>query len=192
MTTPSIKGAAFISAPADVQRLLEAGSLSQTDLELRLSVEALEVLDQKINLAAWYPISIYAELVELLAFAEAGGDRIGYWRGRGAKAAERLSATGLYSQLNATREQWGDAVGKIIMSVQSAIYNFTQWTFKTIDSGGGFEIQVTDAGDFPNSARHATHGFIEYVAARSSDVPMRVTSTRPAPDRVVFRGQPLR
>jgi len=191
MTTPSLKGAAFCSAPADLQRLLEAGTLSQTDLELRLSAEALAVLDQKINLAAWYPIAIYSEFVELLAFVEADGDRISYWRGRGAKAAERLSDSGIYRQLHATREQWGSAVGKIIMSVQSAIYNFGDWSYEA-DAGGGFEVQVKKAGDFPNSVRHATHGFIEYVVSQSSDHPMRVTSSRPEPDRVVFRGQPLR
>ena len=92
MSIPSIKGAAFSSAPADLNRLLEQGRLCATDLELRLSPEAIAVLDQKINSASWYPIAIYAELVELLASAEAEGDRIAYWRGRGEKAAERRKA----------------------------------------------------------------------------------------------------
>lgn len=190
MPVPSIKGAAFLSAPADLLQLIESGRLTRTDVELRLSREALAVLDEKINPAGWYPIAVYAEMVELLAFAEAGGDRIGYWRRRGERAAERLSDSGTYHQLHATREQWGSSVGRIIMSVQSAMYNFSEWTF-VAHEGGGFEIQVKDAAEFPNAARHATQGFIEYIAKKSSPGAMRISSSRPSPDRVIFRGEPL-
>jgi hypothetical protein len=190
MPVASIKGAAFSSAPADVNRLVEEGTLSRADLELRLSAEAIAVLDEKISAASWYPIAIYAELVELLAFAEGGADRNEYWRMRGEKAAERLAESGIYQQLHATRDQWGDAVGKIIMSVQSAIYNFTQWRMETLGDGG-FEIHVSDAAELPNAARHATLGFIEYMVKQTAPVPMRVSSTRLSKDRVVFRGEPL-
>ena len=189
MSVPSIKGAAFSSASADLLRLVDEGRLSETELEVRLSAEAVALLREKIQPASWYPIALYCEFAETLAFAEADGDRIGYWRGRGARTAERLCDTGLYQQLYATRDQWGASVGRIIMSIHSAIYNFTEWHY-VAKVDGGFEIHLTRAEDFPNVARHVTHGFIDFMAQKTSPIPLRVTSARPTEDRVAFRGVP--
>lgn len=187
---PAIKGTAFLSAHADVNRLVEEGRLSRDDLELRLAADDLRILDEKVAPAAWYPIACYERLVELLADLEGAGSRETYLVGRGTRAAERLSAAGIYQQLDASIESWGPRVGRIIITLSSLMYSFTRWSFATGDRPGHFEIRVEDAADFPEASRFATQGFIEFVAQRTVGAPVRVRSRRPAPDLVIYCAEP--
>jgi hypothetical protein len=69
---PSIKGAAFQAVPADVNRLLEEGSLSQSELEARLTPDDIRILREEVIPGSWYPISTYQRLSDLLVEMEGG------------------------------------------------------------------------------------------------------------------------
>jgi hypothetical protein len=185
-SNPSIKGTAFVSAHEDVRRLLEEGRLSRDELEAALPPEDLAILEEKISAGSWYPIRSYERLVEILVAAEAGGDREGYLSERGARAAERLAAAGIYRQLDLSFERLGSSVGRLAASLSGAIYNFGEWQYRS-EHAGHFEIVVSDARDFPEAARLTAAGFIRCMASRIAAAPAEVTSERPAPDRVVFR-----
>jgi hypothetical protein len=189
VTIPSIKGTAFQSVVDDIQSLLDAGRLSREELEARLTGEDLEILDGKVNPTTWSPIDTYKRAVEVLARKEAPLRTEEYLVERGVKAAERLSALGIYSQLEATSEHMGVRVGKVIVTISRAIYNFTCFHYEPGDDGVSFSIRVEDAAAFPEAARFATQGFVEYVASRAAGYAMHVTSERPSPDVVVYRAR---
>ncbi len=189
MTIPSIKGTAFQSVVDDVQRLLAAGRLSREELEAQLTGEDLEILDAKVNPTAWYPIDTYERAVDLLARKQAPLRTQEYLIERGALAAERLAELDIYSQLDATAEHMGVRVGKMIVTLSRAIYNFTAFHFEPGTDGVSFSIRVEDAAAFPEAARFATQGFVEHVASRAAGYAIRVTSERPSHDVVVYRAR---
>jgi hypothetical protein len=186
--TPSIKGTAFQSVVDDVQRLLAERRLSREQLEASLTAEDLRSLDAKISPASWYPIASYARLVELLAEKEAGGHTEAYLVGRGVRSAQRLSAAGIYPQLDASAERMGARVGTVVVTLARVIYNFTRWHYEA-DPSGDFRIRVEEATAFPDAARFATQGFIQQVATQTAGRPLRVTSERPSPDVVLYHAR---
>jgi len=202
MDAPSIKGSAFHSVVEDVQRLLQEGRISREGLEVRLEAADLPILDEKVLPALWYPIETYRRLSELLMEIEGGG-RMEYIVRRGARAAERLFALGIYQQLRrgeviaeeirSSGSMWTQQDGAIMASLAGAIFNFSTWRFVADpENRGGHRIEVTDAAVLPEVARFAAQGFIEYASTRLAKAPVRVTSQRPTPDRVVFQLRPTR
>jgi hypothetical protein len=187
--SPALKGTAFQTVVEDLQRLIGAGQLARGAAEARLEAPDLELLDAKVNPAAWYPIASYARMVELLAAVEAPGQLEAYCVARGQRAAERLAALGLYSQLDATTKRLGARVGKLIVSVSGAIYNFGVWHFES-GGVGRFVVRVEQAGALPEVSRFATQGFIQWVATRATGAASQVVSERPRPDQVLFRAAP--
>jgi hypothetical protein len=184
---PEIKGSAIEAVVADVKGLLETGRLERTELEVRLEAEDLKILDGKVLAGSWYPMASYARLAELLLEIEGRGDP-DYLVRRGFQSAERLQATGIYAQLSANRERWGDRVIAILVSIGPAIYRDSKWTF---DLGGAgdpfrFRIHVAVAPDFCEAARFAAQGFIQYLAEQNFDGAIRVTSRRASPTELVF------
>ena len=97
-----VKGTAIASVVEDLNRLLQEGKISREELEARLEADDPEVLEQKIVPALWYPMETYGRFVEIL-FDREGGRRTEYLVERGRRAAQRIRATGLYSQLSADR-----------------------------------------------------------------------------------------
>jgi hypothetical protein len=187
MTTPSIKGTAYLSAHADVNALVARGALGRDELELALEAEDLRLLEEKVTPTAWYPMASYGRLLDLLCKKEARGDVEGYLVGRGEKAGERIAATGIYQQLDASVESLGMRTGRIVVTVAGMIYNFTSWHFEREGATlGNFSIRVEDALDFPDAARLTTQGFIQYVSTRIVGRPMLASSERPLPSRILF------
>jgi hypothetical protein len=191
---PSIKGTAFQSVVEDVKALVDSGRISRDALEARLCAVDLEILDDKIQPAAWYPIDCYRRLSELLLEMEGGG-RTDYLRRRGARAAERLFAAGLYQQLLRGEEigeeirqagrRWTTREGNLMATLAGAIFSFSRWRF-SVESHESSRIEVTEAEVLPEVARHAAEGFIAYTASRLSGSGVRVTSERPTADTLRF------
>jgi hypothetical protein len=187
MTTPSIKGTAYLSAHADVNALVAGGAVGRDELELALEAEDLRLLDEKVSPAAWYPIASYARLLGLLCKKQAHGNVQGYLISRGEKAGERIAASGIYQQLDASAESLGLRAGRIVVTVAGLIYNFTTWHFEREDASiGNFSIRVEEATDFPDVARITTQGFIQYAATRVVGRPLVARSERPLPSRILF------
>jgi len=195
MAVPSIKGTAFQSVVEDVRQLRESGRIGCDQLEVALEAADLRILDDKVLPGLWYPLASYRRLTELL-MRSVGRGRTDYVVARGARAAERLFAAGVYQQLErgevigaekrARREDWGTHEGNLMASLAGAIFNVSRWRFVAEPEAGGSRIEVSDAGALPEVSRWAAQGFVEYTASRLSGTPLRVTSERPTPDRIVF------
>lgn len=186
MSEPSIKGSGFESAAADILRLVEEGRLSREELEARLQAKDLPYLDEKVMPSSWYPLDTYDRLVQILLELEGGGD-VEYLVQRGRAAAERLIQAGLYQQLDATLERWGDKFGRIMSTLGSTMFSDTVWSVEKMGSEDEYVVEVTVPGSFPDSARYSSQGFIEQLGSRAAKYDIEVTSARSGPTRVSFR-----
>src|SRR5262245_39046333 len=193
---PSIKGTAFQSVVEDVQGLLSAGRIRRAELEARLEAEDLRILDDKMLPGLWYPLATYRRLTEVLLEIEGGG-KPDYVVRRGARAAERLFAAGLYLQLERGEEigarkrergeGWTAREGNLVASLAGAIFNVSRWRFAVDpDEPAVHRIEASEAAELPEVSRLAAQGFVEYTASRLSGAPIRVTSERVGRDLIVF------
>jgi hypothetical protein len=190
----SIKGSAFQSVVDDVQALVAAGRVAPAELEARLPAQDLRILAEKVLPGLWYPLATYRRLTELLVAVEGGG-RPDYVVRRGARAAERLFAAGLYLQLErgdeigaqkrARGEGWTEREGNLVSSLAGAIFNVSRWRF-TVDGEAVHRIEVSEAEELPEVSRLAAQGFVEYTASRLAGGPVRVSSERLGRSRIVF------
>lgn len=193
MSTPSIKGGAFVSVVEDVNRLLDRHGPMRGDLEVRLAAEDLEYLRAPIQPALWYPIESYRRMAELLAEIEGGGRRE-YLMARGARTAERLFNEGLYQQLRyadevgvpSTREAVEKAI-RLIITLYRSMFNFSDWSLDPDSRERGcFDIHVHEAAHFPEVLRYAAQGYVEFIAKRAGGDEASVTSERLEPDHILF------
>jgi hypothetical protein len=166
----------------------------------RVSPEDLGILEDKVLPGLWYPLASYRRLTEILLEIEGGG-RSEYVVRRGARAAERLFAAGLYLQLERGEEigaqkrqrgeGWTEREGNLVASLAGAIFNVSRWCFRIDPRNAGVHlIEASDAGELPEVSRLAAQGFIEYTASRLATSPVRVTSERVGRDRIVFTLRP--
>lgn len=189
VTGPSIKGALFEPVVADALALLESGRLTETALEDRLPPTDLAFLGSRLSAALWYPIETYARLLELLVSMEGGIQPQHYLRKRGARAAQRLIDAGLYSQLDASVETWGEKTGRIMVTLAPALYNFGRWSSSLLAEGTQLTVEAVDVAPLPEVSRTIAEGFIETIMARAVGSAVQVTSERPTPDRIMFHGR---
>ena len=89
MSAPSIKGSIFLAAAADVVRLRDAGTITDEQIEMRLEASDLALLEANQTEGAWYPLPVYARLLDLLGETEGHGND-DYFRKRGRANARRL------------------------------------------------------------------------------------------------------
>jgi hypothetical protein len=200
VAVPSIKGTAFQSVAEDLQRLVAAGRITRAWLEARLDAETLRTLDDKVLPGVWYPHACYQRLTEILIEIDGGG-RPDYVVRRGARAAERLFAAGLYLQRERGEEMgaekrkrgegWCEREGNLVASHAGAIFNVSRWRFRIdADDPTIHRIEAVEAAALPEVSRLAAQGFIEYTTSRLSGAPVRVTSERIGRDRIVFTLRP--
>jgi hypothetical protein len=184
---PSIKATLFQFAADDISKLLESGRLQRADLERLLRPEDLVYLGKKLAVSSWVPIATYERVGNVSIDLECGGERERYLREAGLRAAARLHKMGLYHQFDASAEQWGLAVGRILVTLAAVSYNFTRWVFEEGDEQAPFRVVIHEARDFPEMLRVANEGFITYFARHMLRLPKgTVTSERASPDRIVY------
>jgi hypothetical protein len=202
VAVPSIKGTAIQSVADDLQALIASGRITRQWIEARLEAEDLRILDEKLLPGVWYPLASYRRLTEILIEVDGGG-RPDYVVRRGARAAERLFAAGLYLQLERGEELgaqkrergelWSEREGNLIASIAGAIFNVSRWRFRVDATDPAIHcIDVTEAESLPEVSRLAAQGFIEYTTSRLSGAPVRVTSERIGRDRIAFTLRPTR
>jgi len=181
----SIKGVALQSVVEDVWRLRDAGRVDDALLEARTKPGDRYLLDELPAPSLWYPVDGYGRLLDLLWEVEGAGDP-SYPVARGARAAERILAAGIYARVVETAEKWGgDHVGRAVLNLATGFYDFTRWDLRGSSADAAFSVEVEDAADLPEVARLTAQGFLEVLFGRTG--PARVTSERTATDRVVFR-----
>jgi hypothetical protein len=194
MAEPSIKGITLQSVVEDVQLLRDSGRISQAELDKRLQTRELQWLREGVQPSLWYPIDGYTRLSELLLEVEGRGDPE-YLVRRGAAAAERLYASGLYAQLRFGEEraseeraggrEFNEKDGRLMTTLSGAVFNFGKWSYR--EDGDDIVIEVRETAAMPEVSRLAAQGFIGHIASRVRDTKIEVLSTRPALDLIVFR-----
>jgi hypothetical protein len=182
---PSVKGSIFASVVADLKAAVRDGRLSREDLEDELSGKDRGMMDSVVTAVTWMPITTYGRMLDLLARIDGAGQREAYLRDRGARAAERL-LSGTYGTFDAGKNSWGRRAGEMMVGIAGVLYNFTRWSFSEVGPDV-WEIVASEAKDFPDTAAHTAHGFLQWYLDRTSDGRMHAELTRPSPDRVVFR-----
>jgi hypothetical protein len=182
MGESGIKGSGFESVVADVKRLLAEGRIGADGLP----PEDRVLLEEQVLPSSWYPLSSYARFAELLLACEGGGD-VEYLVERGRRAAERLYQAGLYRQLEATIERWGERFGPLMETLGGAMFRETRWSVKRADDATSpTHIEVDVPADFPECARHTSQGFIEFLGCHAAGARVVATSRRQSPTKVVF------
>jgi hypothetical protein len=193
MDSSCAKGSIVVGAVASLRRLRRGGQVSNDQLAARLSGAALELLEQKIEIGRWYPMSAFAELVEFEWEVAADRDPE-YARKSGAEGAQRLFRTGRYQQLDfakrAGKAETREALvrrAKLITTVTSMFYSFLRVSVG-IDPARPNELEIVyaNAAEFNEPLRYSTEGFMNGINAMQGSS-RRWTSERTEPDRVVFR-----
>ena len=196
---PSIKGSVCVRGVEDVQGLVRAGRLSQKDLEKRLQMEDLELLETPIQPMGWYDVGTYGRLLDLLRDVEGQG-KSEYLRKRGARSAQVLIDGGLYQQLqylNRTQvSQEYDAHARfqafgrdlrLLTSLHASILNFGRQTANVDpEQADRYVIEMTEVGPMPDSLCWTTDGFINRMAGQHGHAELWHWE-RPQRDHVVFR-----
>ncbi|MDX1648975.1 MAG: hypothetical protein R3263_03895 [Myxococcota bacterium] len=182
MPTPSIKGSIFRGVVEEIRQLRDGGRLSEAQLEGGLAESDLELLDQKILDASWYPTESYARMLDLLC-RHVGGGRPGYYAERGAANARRLMDAGMYSQLDLLDRWRKDEEGvdpdrdaqrlvsayqsklKLVVSLAGSIYNTGRWRVEQDpEHPHRVIIEIADAGAYTDGMRYAIEGFLNECA----------------------------
>ncbi|MFI5314603.1 MAG: hypothetical protein ACHQ6T_02800 [Myxococcota bacterium] len=189
MSVPSIKGTAYNSVHDDLHRMIDDGRVSEDELEARLSREELELIESKVLATKWYPVDTYRKLLALVAEKEGKGRVEEYLIERGWRAADRLKQAGIYRQLGAddgAGRSWGARVANMVSKVSGLLYNFTRWGVDDPENPNVLHVTIDEAKDFADECRYTAQGFVAYAATLMAGAPVKVTSARPTPDRIVF------
>ena len=174
---PCIKGSSISSLVEDISKLRDGGRVSPELLEQRLTAEDRVLLDRPVNLAGWYDVHSYRRLAELLCEVE--GRREDLLRERGAAAAKRLAAAGIYQQMESVtrlkdvqqldvdcRFQAYGRTLRLVATLSGSILNFGTWVVKPDPDHPNdrycIEIQGGDA--MPDVLAVTTEGFVNAMA----------------------------
>lgn len=187
---PSIKGVLLQLAIETLQRLMERGRVRREDLEARLSPEDLEILDDKIVPGLWYPIATLDRLLEITRQGRGADASPEAAVAVGVEAARRLFSSQIYRDYLANAESRGPrSAGGALVRLAPLLCNFTRWSY---DPGPAeadcFVVEVENAREFPDVLRFVAQGCIQYLAERVNERPVRLTSERPSPDRIIYTG----
>jgi hypothetical protein len=189
MSVPSIKGTAYNSVHDDLHRMIDDGRISEDELGARLSREELELFESKVLATKWYPIDTYRKLLALVAEKEAKCRIEEYLVERGWRAAERLKEAGIYRQLGAddgAGKSWGARVANLVTKISGLLYNFTRWSVDEPENETVLHVNVDEAKDFADECRYTAQGFVAFAATLMAGAPVKISSTRPTPDRIVY------
>jgi hypothetical protein len=185
MAPATIKGVAFQSVAADVNRLRQAGAISEADLRSAIKPDEAKYLDEPVVPGLWYPLGTYGRLLDLLCRKE-GNDRAEYLIERGARAAERMMNQGAYREYLAAASRWGERAGQAMVQLGKALYGGMRWSASYSGEEHTAEIVVDDAGDFPDSARYAAQGFLKVLFTRIEGAAVEISSRSPKLDQIVY------
>jgi len=190
MGSESVKGTLLLGAVVGARRIRDRLGIAPESLEARLSAEALALLDRKIEVARWYPVRAFCELVDWGWEVEGRRDPA-YLEQQGAASADRLFDSNRYQQL-----EYAERAGRVdsrdqlvrqsrrITTILGAFYDFLRVEVAVADDG--LEIVYENAAAFGDPLIHTTVGFKNQVNRRQGSK-IRWTGARIRPDAVSFR-----
>lgn len=194
MATPSIKGSIIDKLVEDVGALRHRSDAVEALVEERLDAQALELLDQKVNPASWYPLTTYDQLSLVLLEIDGRGDP-NYLRERGAVIGRRVMQAGLYQQLEylERRDRKTDFEAyrrdlKLIVSLQGAIVNTGSWgAERDPDHQNRVMLIGRDLEGYPDTLCISTAGFVTGVSMLAHKNSPEWSYHRPSHSEVWFR-----
>jgi hypothetical protein len=175
MADPSIKGSLVAPMVDDLRALLEAGRVSEADLEGCLGAETLRVFESKINPSDWLALTIYEDLAAALREFEGRGN-LQYMHQRGCRAGQRLAEAGLYRQLTffERRRTQTDSMDaylsdlRLILSLQSVLISTGCWEARVDpDHADRAMVVVGEADALPDPLVQAIAGLFEGISERA-------------------------
>lgn len=188
-----MKGSLVVEAVVITRRNRREGRVTTERLEARLGAEALELLEEKVDIARWYPILPFVELVEL-DWELFGNREPDHARRAGAASADRLFDRGIYQQLEyaerATLVRSRSALirqARLITTITDSLYDFLEVDVRVdAERPDSLEILYGNARPFADVLRYTTEGFMNQINRRQGSA-RRWTSERAQPDEVAFR-----
>ena len=190
MPSESVKGSLLLGAVVTARRLRDRGLVSPEALEARLSREALELVGRKIEIALWYPVRAFCELLDL-DWEVSGARDPAYLERQGAASANRLFDAGHYQQLDyaerSARAETREGLvrqARLIATVTASFYDFLR--FEVALEPRKLCIVYGNASAFGLPLVHASVGFLDQINARQGSS-RRWTAERTRPDEVRFR-----
>jgi len=185
---PSIKGAALRPLAAAVNALVDSGKLAVTELDAALGPDEVTMLESEIAAGLWYPVASFDQM-GLLLCRQAGSADPAWIAGFCREHAESLLADGPYGSFVERRRRLGVRAGTALVKLSELLLSFGEWSYAG-DPRHGFLLEVRDAAPMSELLQHAAGGFVTHIAAAMMERPIEVSSERPAPDRVLYRGRP--
>lgn len=206
MPMPSIKGSIFRGVVEEICQLRESGRLGEAQIEGGLDGSDLELLDEKILDASWYPAESYGRMLDLLC-RHVGGGRPAYYAERGATNARRLMDAGMYSQLDLLGRWRRDEEGvdpdrdaerlvsayqsklKLVVSMAGSIYSTGRWqVVPDPEHPRRVLIEITEADAYTDGMRYALEGFLNECARTvRHGIGALYATERPAPGTIRVR-----
>jgi hypothetical protein len=189
MDVPSVKGVLMQHAVEHLRSELASGRLSREQLTLRLEQEDLALFEKDAIVAGlWYPSACYERMLDLIY--EQGGRRSEALVDFGRRCAEHLLASSAFTAMFDTiaRRSGHESVAPLLLRLSEVVINFTRWKYlgPRIDD---FAVEVSEAADYHEHARHTVQGMIEAFGSRLFGRQLEVTSERPSRDRILFRSK---
>ena len=190
MGEESVKGSLMLGSVVTVRRLRDSGRIAPEDLELRLSAQAILLIDEKIEITKWYPIGAFCELLHL-DWDVSGNRAPEYMERQGAVSANHMFDSGRYQQLDyAERSERVESLGglvaqsRLISSITGALYNFLE--FEVQASKECLDIVYRNAKAFEEPLMHSTVGFMNQINQRQQSK-RAFTAKRLSTDEIRFR-----
>jgi hypothetical protein len=188
MDVPSTKGVLIQHAVERIQGYLAGGRLSREELELRLAAEDLALFDgEKVIAGLWYPVARHHRLLDLIFEVEGRSEPALVDLGRTA-GEQMLRAAAFGAMFEAAARRGEGSAGALLVKLAELVLNFTKWRFLG-PSLADFRIEVTEAREVSDHARHNVTGLIEVIGSHVLGRALGVTSERPQPDRILFHGK---
>lgn len=181
----------LMGAVAQVRKAIRSGATDLDRVTARLEAEDLSFLEEKVEATRWYPVGTLGRYLEVLASLSPGPrDETLYKLGELSLMVAQRS--GSYPQLRneGKRADQNDPSERRLMlrmrmSVWSAFYSFGSFKIE-VDPEGKPAIEYVDVGPLPDAIRPTIEGFMAAITSDLDGRPVRVTSERPTPDRIVL------
>ncbi len=182
---PSVKGVTMLHAIERIRRQIEAGKITESELNAFLQEDDRAFIDERVAATFWYPIDSYARMMHMLREAE-GGNGNDYWINFGRETAIEVLQTAPVQIVLKGARPFGPRAGMALVKMARLFYNFGEWAFEgeILDD---FVIESSGVEGLPELSRYGTQGFIQYFAEEflGHEVPM--TSLRPSRDVVIYK-----
>jgi hypothetical protein len=186
-TIPSIKGSVLQLQVSQVEELLEAGSLTRSELESLLEPQDLAILDSSVVASGWYPVDTWNRLAELLLERRWQG-RVEDMRAESLETGEEFISQKAYAGYLQQAARQEERAGEIITALSDLVFNFSRWHF--IGSlHESWRIEVREAAPFSDAVLITIEAFFERVFSNVLGARVAVSTHRPEPDRVVLHGK---